>query len=138
MDFFLTGEFSVKQDVFAFGVILLNLISKRVYDVETRGKTAADIYEWALGEFHAFEELLDQSSDWKNVKFSLVHQSLIADPDFEPADEEKVSTLLIECMRSKLSERPTMKQIVRSLLKLKVVNKHADFFEVKKHRSKCV
>lgn len=124
--------------MFAFGVILVNLISKRVYDVETRGKTAADVNEWAWREFLAYDELLDRRSNWKNTKFSLVHQSLIADPDFEAADEEKLSMLAVECMKSELSDRPTMKQITRSLLKLKVVNKHRDFFGVKKRSSKCI
>ncbi|KAL7086948.1 hypothetical protein ACP275_13G034600 [Erythranthe tilingii] len=127
-------EYSDKQDVFAFGVILLNLISKRVYSRENRGQNETDIYEWAWEEYLSFNELLEQTSksEWHNINFSLVHESLTAEPDFDADDGEKISELLIECTRSDPSDRPTMKQVVRSLRKLKVVKKNADFLGVKK------
>ncbi|KAL7086937.1 hypothetical protein ACP275_13G033900 [Erythranthe tilingii] len=128
------GAHSETQDVFAFGVILLNLISKRVYKRENRGLNEYEIYEWAWKEYLSFNNLLEQTSEseWHTINFSLVDQSLTGEPDFDADDGEKLSEMLIECTRADPSDRPNIKQIVRSLLKLKVVKKNADFLGLKK------
>lgn len=105
--------------MYAFGVILLNLISKRVYESETRGNYGEDVCLHAWKEYCAYEISCIQMNDWKKIKFSVVHDNLKADPDFEPADEYKISELFIDCTESDPSDRPNMRQVLRSLFKLK-------------------
>lgn len=120
---FLTLAVSSKQDVFAFGVILVSLISKRAYTEEHRQGGVPFIYKWALGESETFKSC----SDMKNTQFSLVHESLQPDSDFCVGDGHKISMLALECVNRVEAERPTMKQVCRSLLKLEVVKHHSDF-----------
>ncbi|GFQ04526.1 probable serine/threonine-protein kinase nak [Phtheirospermum japonicum] len=116
------GHCSNKQDVFAFGVILLSLISKRVYTEEDRRAGAPFVYEWAIREFEANADELNEATD-----FSLVHKSLAGESDFCPGDGHKITMLALECVVKAENERPTMKQIFRSMRKLEVVKQHADY-----------
>ncbi|KAI3469047.1 hypothetical protein Pfo_025710 [Paulownia fortunei] len=127
------GHCSNKQDVFAFGVILLSLISQRVYTEEDRQAGVPFVYKWALRESEAFES----DSDMENTQFSLVHKSQAAESDFCPADGHKITMLALECVNGVEYARPTMKQVVRSLLKLEVVKQHADFLGVNKLLHPC-
>ncbi|KAL7128959.1 hypothetical protein ABFS83_13G030200 [Erythranthe nasuta] len=140
VDSFYQSSSSDKQDVFAFGVILLNLVSKRVYNADdTIRRKEVDVVDWALDKYNEFLELLDKTSEseWKNIIFSVVDQNIVAESDFEAADEEKISELVIDCIRGKPDERPTMKQVIKSLLKLKSVKKMADFLGVTKRVRTC-
>ncbi|KAI3457146.1 hypothetical protein Pfo_013809, partial [Paulownia fortunei] len=118
------------QYVFTFGVILLNLISMRVYTEEKRQISAPSVYQWAWREFEAYDH--DSESDLKKPKFLLIHRSLAAKPDFDPVDGHKITTPAIECTNGDGYERHTMKQVLRSLLKLKIAKKHVDFLGVNK------
>ncbi|KAK6144805.1 hypothetical protein DH2020_021625 [Rehmannia glutinosa] len=129
-----SGVFSDKQDVYAFGTIFLSLISKRVYTEEDRQNSAPCRVVWAWESFYADD---DSETEVKKPKFSLVHQSLVAESDYDPADGHKITMLAMECTDNDVSVRPTMKQVVRSLLKLKVVKKNADFFGVNKVLRSC-
>ncbi|XP_073313407.1 probable serine/threonine-protein kinase PBL17 isoform X1 [Primulina huaijiensis] len=113
------GIWSDEQDVFAFGTILLSLISKRVYTEEDRVCKMPNVNEWAWDKYH-------DNSD----KYSLVHESLTAESDFDPVDGRKITCLGIQCLHDSDYYRPTMKQVVKRLLKLKVVKRHADFLGV--------
>lgn len=124
----LLADYCPKQDVFAFGAILINLISKRVYDRNDKENMCSYITDWAMNEYGVYEE---SDSNPKRPKFSIVHESVAADPDFIKADEHKISMLAIDCLRPRF-DRPSIKRVVRSLLKLKVVKKHADFLGVNK------
>ncbi|KAL7126300.1 hypothetical protein ABFS83_14G176900 [Erythranthe nasuta] len=116
-------ECSNKQDVFAFGVILLSLISKRVYTDEDRQSGLPTVYEWASGQCEAFESY----SEMRDAKFSLVHKSIAAESEFCGDDGHKVTMIALECVNRVQSERPKMKQVFRGLRKLEVVKKNADF-----------
>ncbi|KAK6144761.1 hypothetical protein DH2020_021581 [Rehmannia glutinosa] len=129
-----SGVFSDKQDVYAFGTIFLSLISKSVYTEEDRQNSAPCRVVWAWESFYADD---DSETEVKKPKFSLVHQSLVAESDYDPADGHKITMLAMECTDNDVSVRPTMKQVVRSLLKLKVVKKNADFFGVNKVLRSC-
>lgn len=107
------------------------MISRRVYTKKDRLDDSQSITLWAWDEYVAYE--YDSDADLKRPKFSLVHQSLAADPNFHPADGRKLTGLAMECIDD-FAIRPTMKQVVRSLLKLKVVKKNADFLRVDKVR----
>ncbi|KAK6137914.1 hypothetical protein DH2020_028348 [Rehmannia glutinosa] len=121
------GDCSNKQDVFAFGVILVSLISKRVYTEEDRQAGTPFVYEWAIRESEAYEK---SEGDMKNTNFSLVHKSLAAECDLLcPADAHKITMLALECVNKAEHERPTMKQVFRSLRKLEVVKQHADYLK---------
>ncbi|XP_073279633.1 probable serine/threonine-protein kinase PBL17 [Primulina huaijiensis] len=113
------GTWSREQDVFAFGTILLSLISKRVYTEEERLSNAPNVNEWAWEEYNSN---LDS--------YSLVHESLAAESDCDPLDGRKITVLGIQCLRDPGYYRPTMKQVVKRLLRLKVVKRHADFLGV--------
>ncbi|KAL8031533.1 hypothetical protein ABFS82_13G032300 [Erythranthe guttata] len=114
-----TGNCSNKEDVFAYGVILLSLISRRVHTEEDRKAGVPFIYEWAVNEYEAFE--------CQNTKFSLVHKSLSEGGDFSHSDGYKITKLALECINGVEHERPTMEQVFRSLLELEVAKQHADF-----------
>ncbi|EYU42132.1 hypothetical protein MIMGU_mgv1a024145mg [Erythranthe guttata] len=140
VDSFYQSSSSDKQDVFTFGVILLNLVSKRVYSADdTITRKEVDVVDWALKKYKKFLKLLDKTSESerKNIIFSVVDQNIVAESDFEAADEEKISELVIDCVRGKPDERPTMKQVIKSLLKLKSVKKNANFLEVTKRVRTC-
>ncbi|KAL7086965.1 hypothetical protein ACP275_13G036000 [Erythranthe tilingii] len=114
-----SGNCSNKEDVFAYGVILLSLISRRVHTEEDRKAGVPFIYEWAVKEYEAFE--------CQNSKFSLVHKSLSEGGDFSPSDGYKITKLALECINGVEHERPTMEQVFSSLLELEVAKQHADF-----------
>lgn len=126
---FLSDDYTVGQDVFAFGSILLSLISKRLFTEEERQAFGPTVPRWAWAELLAYE---DSETGLKRPKFSLVHQSLAADPDFIAADGHKITALALDCTKGDLDERPNIKQVLRYLLKLKVVKKNADFLGVDK------
>ncbi|EYU42131.1 hypothetical protein MIMGU_mgv11b022099mg [Erythranthe guttata] len=115
-----TGDWSIKQDVFAFGVILLSLISKRVYTDEDEDSEAGApfVFEWAFTEY---EEALESKSDVKETEFSLVHKSLADEDDFCRDDGHKITMLALECVNGDENQRPMMKQVVKSLLKLELI-----------------
>ncbi|XP_012830658.1 PREDICTED: probable receptor-like protein kinase At5g56460 [Erythranthe guttata] len=114
---------SNKKDVFAFGVILLSLISKRVYTEEDRQSGLPTVYEWALGQCQAFESY----SEMRDAKFSLVHKSMASESEFCGEDGHKITMIALECVNGVQSERPAMKQVFRALRKLEVVKDNAEF-----------
>ncbi|KAL7128955.1 hypothetical protein ABFS83_13G030100 [Erythranthe nasuta] len=126
---FNTGDRSNKQDVFAFGVVLLFLISKRVYTDEDSESCAPFVFEWA---FREYEEALQSKTE-----FSLVHKSLADEDDFCTDDGHKITMLALECVNGDENQRPTMKQVVKSLLKLELVKQNADFLGVDKVLNPC-
>lgn len=127
-------NYSPLIDVYAFGSILINLMSKRVYNIEDGDTLDSKVTDWAREKYYEYDEAYeDADSNTKIPKFSIVHESLTADPDFVKADEHKMSMLAVECTHGWTEvRRPTIKQVLRRLLKLKVVKQHAEFFGVKK------
>ncbi|XP_073058961.1 probable serine/threonine-protein kinase PBL11 [Primulina eburnea] len=122
------GKCSDKQDVFAYGVILLGLITKKVYTGEDWQAQLPFVHEWAQREYIANES----DSVTKATRRSLVHESLTKDPDFDSTDGAEITTMAMECINVCDHERPTMKQVLRSLLTLPVVKQHAPFLGVNK------
>ncbi|KAF3650393.1 putative myb-like protein X-like isoform X1 [Capsicum annuum] len=108
-----TSWFTVRFDVLAFGVFLLNFISKRV--VEQRRMPAKttpdhDLDMWALKQFKSGR--------------SLVHQSLEGDSSFYPLDGDVIVELAIQCVECESEERPNMKEVGEPLEDLRVVYEH--------------
>lgn len=100
-----TDTFSVKSDVFAFGVLLLNFISKRVVEYGNPLDRALDL--WALKEF--------------KPGCSLVHQSFVGDPGFDHLDGVAITELAKHCVEEQPKKRPNMKEVVARLEDLHVV-----------------
>ncbi|KAK3033313.1 hypothetical protein RJ639_033781 [Escallonia herrerae] len=111
------GKWSTKSDIFAFGVLLLNLITKRVDRQEERESDKPFVYEWA-------QKVYDDNTS-KLSRRSLVHGSLEADPLYIKTDGAKITKLAIQCVEDDPQDRPTIKQVVRSLMKLQIVYHHA-------------
>ncbi|KAK4739881.1 hypothetical protein R3W88_003578 [Solanum pinnatisectum] len=109
-----TDTFSVKSEIFAFGVLLLNFISKRVVEYGNPLDRALDL--WALKEF--------------KPGCSLVHQSLVGDPGFDPLDGAAITELAKQCVEEQPKKRPNMKEVVVRLEGLRVVQEHGEEINV--------
>ncbi|GFQ04525.1 protein kinase apk1b chloroplastic [Phtheirospermum japonicum] len=120
---------SGKKDVYAFGTILLSLIAKRVYTEEARHVDGPYVSDWA---WSIYRKHVKEDPESKPPKFSLVHQSLAAEPDYNLGDGLDITSLAYKCIDADLNERPTMNQVLRYLLRLKVVKRNADFLGVNK------
>ncbi|XP_031379327.1 uncharacterized protein LOC116194617 [Punica granatum] len=112
------GSWSEKSDVFAYGVVLLGLMSKRVYSEHDRLKCSPFVYEWAWAQHNAWKS---DSLGFLSSKFSLVHKRLQADPIFECSDGVKLTKLAMQCVDFDPQKRPTMRRVVNSLKKLHIV-----------------
>ncbi|KAI8539574.1 hypothetical protein RHMOL_Rhmol09G0193100 [Rhododendron molle] len=140
----LTGAWSDKTDVFAFGVVLLGLIAKRVYDVKKRKELGLlnYVHIWAWTEcgkpqsknFRVKEK--PQSKLWGMFKKhkesqlilkSLVDKSLENDEHFDAGDGIEITKLAMRCVDEYPKQRPTMKEVVRCLRELDVVKKFSCF-----------
>lgn len=103
---YFADTFSVKSDVFAFGVLLLNFISKKV--VEKGNPVDNEVLDlWALKEF--------------KPGCSLVHQSFVGDPGFGHLDAVAITELAKRCVEDRPKKRPNMKEVVACLENLHVV-----------------
>lgn len=130
-----TGGWCEKNDVYAFGVILVGLIAKRVFNTDTDMDTNIPfVDDWALSLYEKQPKfsLIDKGLAWvssvykkKQSKFSLVDQSLEADPAFNSSDGHKLTKLAMWCLKYFPRDRPTMKQVIKCLLDLHVVKIHA-------------
>ncbi|KAL3503093.1 hypothetical protein ACH5RR_037542 [Cinchona calisaya] len=117
------GELTEKTDVFAFGVVLLCLITKTVYVENGKSDIPSVLYEWAWTKYKSYKS---GGEDGKSDHL-LVHQSLSAEPDYCSSDGCTIVNLGMKCIDNIQSERPTMKQVYKQLLKLEVVKHHANF-----------
>lgn len=106
---------STESDVLAFGVVLLNLITKRPY----KHPEGPFLDDWVK----MYEEKIAGSDD--KTKCSLVHASLEADPGFYSKDGPKITRLTMQCVENSPRDRPSMRQVVNQMLKLRIVRKHA-------------
>ncbi|KAK6805565.1 hypothetical protein RDI58_003350 [Solanum bulbocastanum] len=96
------------SDVFAFGILLINLISTRIV-VDTRDRDDA-INMWVLREFKSGR--------------SVVHQNLVGDQGFDSLNGTIITQLAIQCREDKPKKRPNMKEVIECLETLRVVQEH--------------
>ncbi|XP_015063005.1 probable serine/threonine-protein kinase PBL11 isoform X2 [Solanum pennellii] len=90
------AAYSVKFDVYAFGVLLFNLTSKRALDKEKYTGTA--IHNGAVKSRHSYVDLSFQDN-----------------ADFDRRDGRKITELTRQCMDEKPNKRPEMKQVFERL-----------------------
>uniref|UniRef100_A0A7N0V8Q8 Protein kinase domain-containing protein n=1 Tax=Kalanchoe fedtschenkoi TaxID=63787 RepID=A0A7N0V8Q8_KALFE len=126
-DYVCNGKWSEKCDVFAFGVVLLGLISKKVVLDEAK-KTNPEpfLYEWAYSEY----QMKEQELKFDVCKFSLVHRCLEEEPLFSFQDGVKLTVLAMQCVDFNPLMRPTMKQVVQRLRKLCIIQNNPDLFDL--------
>ncbi|KAL0369744.1 UNVERIFIED_CONTAM: Serine/threonine-protein kinase BSK11 [Sesamum angustifolium] len=127
-----------KDDIFAFGLLLLSLTSKKIIsEKEAMGSLMPHVSKWNLSEVESVDSLIGN----KRVRLSLVHGSFEAESYFYATDGEEISRVGMQCLHPSPAERPSMKQIVRRLQRLQIVRDHGDLVVVKskdrpKYRSK--
>ncbi|XP_030463651.1 somatic embryogenesis receptor kinase 1-like [Syzygium oleosum] len=102
-EYVMRGELSAKNDVFAFGMVLLELVSGfKVLDLlSDRARKGINEFEW--------------------VKYRLEHNELggLIDPslrgDYDENEAKKLVKLALFCIQSPPTKRPTMSEVVRIL-----------------------
>ncbi|KAK4739834.1 hypothetical protein R3W88_003531 [Solanum pinnatisectum] len=93
------AAYTVKYDVYSFGVLLFNLISKRALDAEKY--TAYEIDKWAVNEYKQRRLYVDKS--------------LQDDTYFDRWDGRKITELARQCMDDEQRKRPEMKEVFERL-----------------------
>ncbi|KAJ4837419.1 hypothetical protein Tsubulata_022502 [Turnera subulata] len=106
------GAWSEKCDVFSYGVLLLQLVSKVVDPKEVGTCDKQTIFDWAWGEYES------QKFGSNINNFSLVHPNLESNPLFDCIDGVKVTKLALRCVHNDPQKRPSMEQVHSHLLKL--------------------
>lgn len=141
------GYWSDRTDVFAFGIVLLGVIAKKVYDINERTYLGSFcvVYAWAWVAYakrtshkwwplHKKEKksyILGLYKERKSV--SLVDEGLKSDPFFDAHDGVEITKLAMRCVDRRPEQRPTMKEVVCCLRKLKVVNSIGDVLGREEH-----
>lgn len=128
LSIFFAGRWSEKCDVFAFGVVLVGVISKRVQK-EKNQKTGSEklLYEWAHNEY----QKKGLGPKLFPSKFSLVHNSLEVEPFFNARDGIALTKLAMQCVDYNPKKRPTMEQIFNSIRELSVVQQNAGILSLR-------
>lgn len=121
------ARWTEKTDVFAFGVVLLGLIAKRVCDPEKPRGGAENplLKEWADSEYKSNKSSIKGFRKSRN-KCSLVNRDFEDEEGFYLIDGPKITDLAMRCVEFLPRNRPTMKQVVDCLLDLHAVRHHAD------------
>lgn len=120
------GAWSEKVDVFAFGVVLLGLITKRViYDPKkTKRSDESCVYKWAHKEYRGKKKSIMWRFGKSKSKRSLVNESFEGEPKFYPGDGPKITKLAMRCVNYSPLKRPTMEEVVDRLLDLDIIYHH--------------
>ncbi|KAJ4848605.1 hypothetical protein Tsubulata_050657 [Turnera subulata] len=120
-----TDEWPAECDGYAFGVVVLGLITKRISVREDPHNPKIPLVsQWALDEYEAAADRASSTGSPPST-FTLVHQSLVEEPGFYASDGIEITRLALECLTPRFLDRPTMKHIVKRLLKLSVIRSHA-------------
>ncbi|KAK9287045.1 hypothetical protein L1049_015453 [Liquidambar formosana] len=117
------GKWSVKCDVYSYGVLLLSLIAQRVID-KKHPETSVDI--WAQNEYKT--PILYSGG---NAGFSLVHKSLEKESNYDALDGSIITKLAMRCLEFSPLQRPTMKEIIRCLQDLCDRQSHSEAVGIK-------
>ncbi|XP_065848709.1 protein LYK2-like isoform X2 [Euphorbia lathyris] len=113
------------RDIFAYGIILLCLISKRI----PREDESDEIFlagKWAWDEYDKWVDEEEGSG------FSLVHEDLREEVGFDPNDGVALTKLGLECVDCDDSNRPSMEKVVKRLRNLHVIRSHAEEMGIQK------
>ncbi|KAK3009277.1 hypothetical protein RJ639_014320 [Escallonia herrerae] len=119
-----SGRWSVKCDVYSYGILLLSLIGKRVVDKVRGYETAVDV--WAKKEYKPKKSFFKRKE-----RFSLVHNSLQEESTYDISDGYKITELAMSCVECFPVRRPTMQKVSEDLQALHVVQSNAEAFGIK-------
>ncbi|KAK2983180.1 hypothetical protein RJ640_018525 [Escallonia rubra] len=118
------GGWTVKCDVYSYGILLLSLIGKRVVDKVRGYETAVDV--WAKKEYKPKKSFFKRKE-----RFSLVHNSLQEESTYDISDGYKVTELAMSCVEFFPGRRPTMQKVSEDLQALRVVQSNAEAIGIK-------
>ncbi|OMO63588.1 hypothetical protein COLO4_32312 [Corchorus olitorius] len=108
------GHARVYHDVYSFGLVLVELITKRI-----------------TSEDEIILKGVKPTRDWVKEEhkpgYSLVCQSLRNQSGYDPSDGLMITELAMDCINDAPPERPTIETVVERLENLSVVKSHADF-----------
>ncbi|KAL3502836.1 hypothetical protein ACH5RR_037285 [Cinchona calisaya] len=113
------GKCAQKTDVFAFGMLLLSLMMKRAVSVEDLKFSAKNNLD--CDENDESNEILQAT---KRLKYSLVHESFGLQSYFCASDGPEITQLAIECVQPPANGQLSMKDVVKRLWELEIVQKH--------------
>ncbi|OMO84893.1 hypothetical protein CCACVL1_10589 [Corchorus capsularis] len=109
------GHARVYHDVYSFGLILVELITKRI-----------------TSEDEIFLKGVEPTRDWVKQEHKpgccLVCQSLQNEAGYDPSDGVMITELAMGCINDAPPERPTIETVVERLENLSVVKTHAGFY----------
>ncbi|XP_061345054.1 serine/threonine-protein kinase BIK1-like [Gastrolobium bilobum] len=119
------GEWDKSSEVFSFGIVLLELVTKRISDIV---KTENDtlnldnlIHIWAKKEY--------------KPNCSFVHKNLQEDWHYCAEDGVTITLLAMQCIEFFPSNRPTMKDVLQSLDNLSVLQHLHDARPTKREKN---
>ncbi|KAH7854093.1 hypothetical protein Vadar_010053 [Vaccinium darrowii] len=126
--FISTGKFLDKSDVFSYGVLLLELVTKRAAFVFEENWS---LHVWAREEYkkmrkkaHHGQRKKDCRQLFKKSKSpSLVHESFRGSTLFDANDGAKITKLALRCVCRDPDKRPTIKEVIKYLRRLEVAKK---------------
>lgn len=128
------ATWSEKGDVFAFGVVLLGLITKKViYDPENiKSFDKTCLHKWAHEKYRGKNKSVMQrfgKSIMRHIgksKRSLVDHDFEEEEGFYSRDGSKITKLAMRCVNYCRLKRPTMEEVVDCLLDLDVIDEHEE------------
>ncbi|KAH7854474.1 hypothetical protein Vadar_014195 [Vaccinium darrowii] len=120
-----TGEFLDKSDVFSYGVLLLELVTKRAAFVFEENwflhVWAREEYEKMRKKAHHRWRKKDCRQLYKKSKSpSVVHESFRGSTLFDANDGAKITKLALRCVCRDPDKRPTIKEAIKYLRQLEV------------------
>ncbi|OWM91040.1 hypothetical protein CDL15_Pgr023373 [Punica granatum] len=120
------------SDIFAFGILVLTLISKRAYDPEEEEfYHELHLHVWAEEQYERRIKRVGRNKRCpKYSKFSLVHKSLLSSKGFSGRDGFTLTKLAMQCVDNSFCERPSINEVVDSLLKLRTVRRHGSDLDI--------
>ncbi|CAL0306191.1 unnamed protein product [Lupinus luteus] len=120
------GEWNRSCEVFSFGIVLLQLLTKRISGIGKKEDHASInlnslIHIWAKNEY--------------KPNCSLVHKNLQEDWNYSAIDGVAITQLAMQCIEFFPSNRPSMKDVIQSLENLTVLHRLGDARAVKREKN---
>ncbi|KAI8528240.1 hypothetical protein RHMOL_Rhmol12G0135200 [Rhododendron molle] len=114
-----TGIFLDKSDVFSYGVLLLELVTKRAAREED-----FHLHVWARGEYETRPKKTQFRKECRRCPPVLeVHESLRGSVWFDAKDGAAIIELALRCVSRNPVERPTIKEVVERLRQLELAKR---------------